>query len=118
MTKRFAVLCVLTLFWAIVGDWRPDPSHSTKAYAISPTSGFGQQPLPTASKVTWEYRILLGYTAALASLESSINAYAEQGYTVESFQPVSSVSGSSANGLGFGVNSTTQVFVLLRRIRR
>jgi len=119
MTKRFAVLCVLTLFW-IVGDWRPDPSHSTKAYAISPASGFGQQPGPTASKVTWEYRILLGYTSQLASLESSINAFAEQGYTVESFQPVSSVSGGRAQGADsyFEVNSTTQVFVLLRRIRR
>ncbi len=71
-------------------------------------------------KVTWEYRILLGYTSQLASLESSINAFAEQGYTVESFQPVSSVSGGRAQGADsyFEVNSTTQVFVLLRRIRR
>jgi len=118
--KQLTVLAVLAVPWAILGGSQPESSHSAKAYAISPASEFGQQPGPTASKVTWEYRILLGYTSQLASLESSINAYAEQGYTVESFQPVSSVSGGpSAPGNGiFVVNSTTQVFVLLRRIRR
>jgi hypothetical protein len=118
--KQLTVLAVLALPWAILGGWQPEPSHSAKAYAISTASEFGQQPAAAASKVTWEYRILLGNAFQSASLESSINALAEQGYTVESFQPVSSVSGGGAPGTGsaFGVNSTTQVFVLLRRIRR
>jgi hypothetical protein len=118
--KQLTVLAVLALPWAIIGGWQPEPSHSATAYAVSPASAFGQQPAPAASKVTWEYRILLGYTSQLASLESSINAFAEQGYTVESFQPVSSVSGGRAEGADsyFEVKSTTQVFVLLRRIRR
>ncbi|SRR6266705_6991226 len=105
--KQLTVLAVLALPWAILGGWQPERSHAAKAYAISPASEFGQQPGSTASKVTWEYRILLGYTYELASLESSINAFAEQGYTVENFQPVFS-----------GGGSTTQIFVLLRRIRR
>jgi hypothetical protein len=118
MTKRFAVLSLLTLSWTIIGDWQPEPSHSAKA--ISTASAFGQQPAPAASSVTWEYRILLGNTFHIASLESSINKLTEQGFTVETFHPLSSVSGGRGpgNGSALAVNSTTEIFVLLRRIRR
>lgn len=120
MTKRFAVLSVLTLSWTIIGGWQREPSRSAKAYALATASAFGQQPAPTASNVTWEYRVLLGNAFQLASLEGSINKLTEQGYTVETFQPVSSVSGGRNPGTGnaLAVNSTTEILLLLRRIRR
>ncbi len=118
MTKRLVVLSVITLFWTIIAG-RPEASHSGKAYAVS-TAFAVQQPAPSTSKVTWEYRILLGNRLQLASLESSINQLAEQGYNVETFQPVSSVSGGRAQNTysPFVLNSNTEIFVLLKRIRR
>ena len=118
MTKRLALLFVLTVCWTIIGDWQSERSHSAKAYAISTVSATGQQPAAAASNVTWEYRILTGNPFQLASLESAINKLSEQGYMVETFQPVSSVSGGApGTGNALGI-STTEIFVLLRRIRR
>lgn len=109
MTKRFVALSVLTLAWLSIGDLQP--KHSPHAYAISTASAFGQQPTPAASNTTWEYRILNGSAFHLATLESSINRLAEQGYTVETFEPVSSISGGRAylaDNPG-GINSATEV---------
>ena len=118
MTKRFAAFSVLTVSWLVICDLPPRPSHYVNAYARA--SAFGQQPAPAASNVTWEYRILNGNAFHLATLEFSINKLAEQGYTIESFQPVSSISGGRSYGSDnpIGINSITEVFVLLRRIRR
>lgn len=121
MRKRFAALSVLTVSWLIIGDLRPEPSHYANAHAIPTASAFGQQPAPAAAPVvTWEYRILNGNSFQLATLEASINKLAEQGYTVETFHPVSSISGGLTHGAGtpFVINHATEVFVLLRRIRR
>ena len=120
MTKRFAALSVLTLSWLIISTLHTEPSHHANADAISTASAFHQQAAPAASNVTWEYRILNGNAFHLATLESSINKLTEQGYTVETFYPVSSISGGHTHGADspVGINSATEIFVLLRRIRR
>ena len=120
MTKRFAALFALTLSWLIIGDLQSKPLYDANAYAISTAaSSVGQQPAGAAA-VTWEYRILNGNAFHLATLESSINRLTEQGYIIETFHPVSSISGGRTYGVDnpFGINSTTEIFVLLRRIRR
>jgi hypothetical protein len=119
MTKRFAVLPVLTLSWIVIGGLQSDPSHYVNAYAISSGSAFRQQAAPAASNVTWEYRILIENAFFPEKLENSINKLAEQGYTVETFNPVSSGGGrTSGYDRANGTLTTTEVFVLLRRIRR
>jgi hypothetical protein len=120
MMKRLAVLPVLTLSWIVISGLQPEPTHNVNAYAISSGSAFHHQAVPAASKVTWEYRILNGNAFQLATLESSINRLTEQGYTVESLHPVSSISGGRTDGADspVAIKSVTEVFVLLRRIRR
>jgi hypothetical protein len=120
MPKRFALLPVLILSWIVIGGLQSEPSHYVNAYAISSGSAFHQQAVPAPSKVTWEYRILNGNAFQLATLESSINRLTEQGYTVESLHPVSSIGGGRDRGAdnAFTINSATEIFVLLRRMRR
>ncbi len=113
MIKRFAVLSILILSWTIIGARQSGPAPSANAYALSTAIEPRQHSVPASANVTWEYRILLDNSFRIASLESAINKLTEQGYIVETFQPVSSV-----NGGGGSVNSATEIYVLLRRIRK
>lgn len=120
MTKRFVALAVLIFAWLTIGESQDASSGYAKAFANLTASAFQQPAARAAPNVTWEYRILTGSSFHIATLESSINKLSEQGYAVESFLPVSSVGGGRGHGAesSFTINSSTEVFVLLKRIRK
>lgn len=135
--KQMPVLAVLALPWAILGGWQPGRSTSAKPSESSTASAAYEQTASTDQKgAAWEYRILtgplsegvkriVGYERSGApragpppySFEDEINRLAAQGFVVESFQTLSSISGGGNSSLVM-VNSNAEIVVLLKRMKK
>jgi hypothetical protein len=120
-TKQYSSILTMILIGAFLGaivsvkilaahaDPTPEPLQT-------------QQPVAAAERVDakWEYRVLIDHiepynlATSREALQGAINRLAEQGFQVESFQPISYLRGEPDSP----IRSFTYITVLMKRPRK
>jgi hypothetical protein len=128
------VLAVFGVALAMIAAWL---AGRTTAAQVSPSGAAAPQQQPAApdQKVgTWEYRVIStginslvkytvtdnkgrSYTNQGPYLEEEINKLAAQGFVVDSFQVATTTSGSGGGSSYFSISGSSQVIVILKRIK-
>ena len=131
--KPPALLTIVAMTLAIVGGWLAGRTIAAQVSQVSNQGTSQQQTVSSAQTGTTEYRMLSGsinsivkvtgtdakgrpVTNAGPYLEEEINKLAAQGFVVESFQVASTTFGSGASTY-FAISGSSQILVLLKRIK-
>ncbi|MCI0489796.1 MAG: hypothetical protein L0229_24665 [Blastocatellia bacterium] len=126
--NQFAATLMCVFLCAGAGGFLSSRIFADQSRPVSPSPQTQQPSTTSLNAPEWEYRLLV-YNPHIPSInnaaipsnrsgdrvfESEINKLAEEGFQVDSFQPVSPLYGKGENGF-FSINSNFVIWVLLKR---
>lgn len=119
MIKKQYALALAVLLITFVGGLLSSRILAAQSARNPPPS---QQPpsKTNSADLRWEYRVLYydPRSTSINGLEGEINRLSEQGYEVDSFQPMSTLYGSGRADSESRIEGSTSLVLILRRQKR